>query len=161
MRLEVLRFACLLLVAVSMAGGLAHVFSLPQKIDLSEDEYFTVQQVYRGWALLGIPLFGSLFGTVCLAALLHRRHKHFGLTAISAALLATGLVLFFSVTFPANQQTQNWTAVPENWEQLRRQWEYSHAAQAALVCAAFICLAWQTVHVPKRTWDSTFSVRLL
>jgi hypothetical protein len=38
---------------------------------------------------------------------------------------ALSLVVFFVFTFPANQQAQNWTVLPENRESLRRQWEYS------------------------------------
>ena len=37
-----------------MAAGMAHLFELPNKIHLSREDYLTVQQIYRGWALLGI-----------------------------------------------------------------------------------------------------------
>jgi hypothetical protein len=47
-------------------------------------------------------------------------------------LVGASLVVFFVWTFPTNQATANWTVVPENWQELRRQWEYSHAAGAAL-----------------------------
>jgi hypothetical protein len=36
--------------------------------------------------------------------------------------------------------TDNWTLQPENWEALRRQWEYSHAVNAGVTFLAF-CLA--------------------
>jgi len=29
----------------------------------------------------------------------------------------------FLFTYPANQQTQDWTVLPENWESQRRHWE--------------------------------------
>jgi hypothetical protein len=32
----------------------AHLFELPNKIGLSEEHYFLVQSIYRGWALFGI-----------------------------------------------------------------------------------------------------------
>jgi hypothetical protein len=38
-------------------------------------------------------------------------------------------------------QSGNWTFMPDNWRELRRQWEYSHAAGAGLYLAAFIMLA--------------------
>ena len=41
--------------------------------------------------------------------------------------------MFFAWVFPANQATSNWTVKPDNWEGLRRQWEYGHAAVALLV----------------------------
>jgi hypothetical protein len=49
-------------------------------------------------------------------------------------------VLFWTFTFPANQQTHNWTVLPENWLALRQQWEYSHAASAGLNLMAFVAL---------------------
>src|SRR6266550_2992731 len=42
------------------------------------------------------------------------------------------LIVFLVFTFPANRQTANWTVLPENWQELRRRWEYSHAVGAGL-----------------------------
>ncbi|MGE0650765.1 MAG: hypothetical protein AB7P12_03310 [Alphaproteobacteria bacterium] len=47
------RFLSFMFVGLSMGGALAHLFELPNKIGLPADAYFTVQQNYRGWALLG------------------------------------------------------------------------------------------------------------
>jgi hypothetical protein len=41
-------------------------------------------------------------------------------------------VIFWPVTYPANNATENWVTMPKGWEALRRQWEYSHAAGAVL-----------------------------
>lgn len=49
-------------------------------------------------------------------------------------------IVFWTFTFPANQATDNWTVLPEHWEKLRRQWEYSHAAGAGLDLIALIAL---------------------
>ncbi|HEV8657074.1 MAG TPA: hypothetical protein VGS96_00470 [Thermoanaerobaculia bacterium] len=38
---------------------MAHLFELPNKIGLSRDDYPTVQQIYRGWALAGILVLGA------------------------------------------------------------------------------------------------------
>jgi hypothetical protein len=44
-------------------------------------------------------------------------------------------------TQPVNRATRNWTVLPpENWQQLRRQWEYSHAASAVLNLIALFAL---------------------
>jgi hypothetical protein len=37
--------------------------------------------------------------------------------------------------------TTNWTVVPENWQAIRTQWEYSHAVNAVLTYFAFISVA--------------------
>ena len=57
-----------------------------------------------------------------------------------AAAIALSLVVFFLFTYPANQQTQNWTTLPDSWETLRRQWEYSHAVGAGLYFVALSAL---------------------
>jgi hypothetical protein len=48
---------------------------------------------------------------------------------------------FLDVYISRHQQTSNWTMLPETWETLRMQWEYSHAASAVLNLIAFIALA--------------------
>ena len=37
-----------------------------------------------------------------------------------------------------NEQTENWTMLPDNWAALRRQWEYSHAVSAILDLVALV-----------------------
>jgi hypothetical protein len=65
-----------------------------------------------------------------VALLLWRCRKRF-LPSLSAGLiLAVTLVVFFVWTYPANQATANWTAVPADWQALRSQWEFSHTAHA-------------------------------
>jgi len=52
------------------------------------------------------------------------------------ALLALGFVVaaqivFWTFTYPANLAPGQWTRLPDDWEPVRRRWEYSHAAGAA------------------------------
>jgi hypothetical protein len=133
---NILRFISIMLLAVALGGGFAHLFELLNKMPLSRDDYLTVQQIYRGWALLGIPIFGALIATFWLAALERRRRRPFGLTLAAALCILASLVVFFTFTFPANQATANWTFLPGNWEELRRRWEYSHAVGALLYYVA-------------------------
>jgi hypothetical protein len=60
------------------------------------------------------------------------RHEPWILRSTVVALLGliAAQVAFWTCTFPANVATSNWTTIPQNWEMLRRQWEYSHAAGA-------------------------------
>jgi hypothetical protein len=62
------------------------------------------------------------------------------LALISLLCLLTTLAVFFVFTFPANQVTNNWADAPANWQQLRWQWEMSHAANAAITFVAFCSL---------------------
>ena len=63
---------------------------------------------------------------------------------VPAAALCVGssLVVFFTCTYPANQATSNWTVIPANWQELRQQWEMSHAANALILFAGLCCVSW-------------------
>ena len=74
-RIQTTRFIALLASAVAMSGALAHLFELPHKIGLSAADYLTVQQIYRGWALLGIPVAAALVSTLMLAILVRHSRR--------------------------------------------------------------------------------------
>jgi len=137
---DLLRFASVMLTAIAMAGGFAHLLELPRKIEMSREDYLTVQQIYRGWALLGIAVVGALLSSVLLALTVHENPAELYLTVAAAVCIVVSLIVFFTFTFPANRRTANWTTLPENWMQLRRRWEYSHAVGAALYFLALSLL---------------------
>lgn len=140
MALTIARFLSLVFAALAMAPALAHLLELPNKINLSHDEYLIVQQIYRGWALLGIVVFGALAFSLLLTIMVQHQPKRFRLALFGFVCIVATQVVFWTFTYPANQQTNNWTMLPENWEALRRQWEYSHAASAGLNFIALIAL---------------------
>jgi ABC-type cobalamin transport system permease subunit len=140
MGLSTARFLSLLFAALALAPALAHLLELPNKIGLSREDYLTVQQIYRGWALLGFVVAGALLSTLILTIMVRKRPKEFALTLVAFACIVGTQVVFWAFTFPANQQTSNWTVLPENWMALRTQWEYSHAASAVLNLIALIAL---------------------
>jgi Domain of unknown function (DUF1772) len=141
-----LRVLALLLTGLILVPSAAHLFELPGKIGLDRDAYFTVQGIYDGWALFGAPIIAAMLANGALSFALRRQDPVAARWALaSAVLIAASLVIFFIWTFPANQATANWTAKPENWETLRREWEYSHAANALVVFAAFLATAIATV----------------
>jgi ABC-type cobalamin transport system permease subunit len=135
------RFLSLLFAALALAPALAHLLELPNKIGLSRDDYLIVQQIYRGWALLGIVILGAVLSTLILTILVRKRPNEFALSLVAFLCIVGTQLVFWTFTFPANQQTNNWTVLPENWTTLRVQWEYSHAASALLNLVAFVALA--------------------
>ena len=138
-------FLSILFTAVAMAAGFAHLFELPNKIHLSREDYLTVQQIYRGWALLGIAVMGALLSTLMLTVLVRENPWVFYLTLTATLCIALSLLVFFLFTYPTNQETNNWTNLPENWQALRRQWEYSHAVGAGLYFIALTALTLSTL----------------
>ena len=135
-----LKFFAIVLTALASVPGGAHLFALPNKVNLTESNYFIVQNVYRGWALFGIVLFGAVFANLALAWA-SRGRRAFVFVLICLCCLVANLVIFFAFTFPANEATNNWTQVPADWQQLRWQWEVSHAVNAVLAFAGFCSLA--------------------
>jgi hypothetical protein len=137
---DIAMFMALLSTAVALGGALAHLLELPNKIDLPADQYFIVQSIYRGWNQLGLVLFVELLSILTLIALSSRRNGVFWPALAALLCLMVAQALFWLYTFPANVATANWTVIPQDWEQLRRQWEYSHAAGAILQLGAMIAL---------------------
>ena len=138
--MKTLQFIAIVLTALALVPGGAHLFALPNKIHLSESSYFIAQNIYRGWVLLGIVLIGAVLANAALAVLMCGQRPAFILALISTLCLIATLAIFFTFTYPANQVTNNWTQVPANWEELRWQWEVSHAVNAAITFAALCSL---------------------
>lgn len=147
--MKTVHFFALVFTALALVPSGAHFFELPGKIGLSQADYFVVQDIYRGWALFGIVLIGAILANSLLAALRWRHGGRPVLPGSAFLLVAATLVIFFTWTYPANQATQNWTVVPENWQALRSQWEYAHATNAVLTFLAFCALVVDAL-IPER-----------
>jgi hypothetical protein len=143
-------FVAILCMAVAMAAGWAHLLELPNKIGLSGEDYLTVQQIYRGWALLGIPGCSSshLGGGAHLASPQCGRSFLFCAAGHSAhCSKPRGLLLVYLAGKPSDA---NWTVLLQEWEKLRRQWEYSHAAGAILDFTALASLLLSVISERQR-----------
>ena len=145
MTLRIAQFLALVLMAISLLPGGAHLFAMAHKLALSEEAYFTVQGIYAGWALFAIPIIGALLANCLVAFLLHRQKAAALFAALAAVSIAAFFAVFFTWTFPANQATANWTQPTADWEELRLAWEYSHAANALILFAGFCALVLSTL----------------
>jgi hypothetical protein len=135
---ESIQFAAVVFCGLALVPAAAHVMELPNKIHLSREDYLVAQKLYRGWQFVGIVVVLALIATALLA--LQARGSDGA--ALAAAWLAFICVVatqavFWIFTFPVNRITKNWTSLPADWMALRRRWEYSHAASAALNLLAF------------------------
>jgi len=138
MSMKTIYFIALFFVAVTLGPALAHLLELPNKINLTREEYLTVQQIYRGWALLGFVVAGALLSTLVLTIMVRHQRQAFVFALIAFLCIVGTQVVFWTYTYPTNQVTNNWTILPENWKELRRQWEYSHATSAGLNLLALV-----------------------
>ena len=140
MAAQIVRFFSLFFVGLTLGPGLAHVLQMPHKMGLSGEDYLRVQQLYAGWAWLGLVVMGALISTFLLTVLVRARLRQFALACIALGSVFVTQVIFWTFTFPVNQQTHNWTMLPVNWMTLRERWEYSHATAAIFDLIAFIAV---------------------
>lgn len=139
--LYTLRVIAILFTALATIPAGAHLLSMASKLKLDQADYLASQRAYDGWSLLAIVVLGALLSTFALAIVLYREREPYLLATLAFLCIVGTQVIFWTFTFPANQATQNWTALPVDWETLRLQWEVSHAASAILNLAALTLLA--------------------
>jgi hypothetical protein len=139
--LNVAFFMALVASALVLGPAVAHLFSLPSKIGLAREEYFIVQKAYRGWSQIGWLLAIQLASLASAAFLARVERRILVPTVLALACVAAAQMVFWLFTYPANVATANWTLPPLGWQALRHQWEYSHAAGAALQIAGFSLLS--------------------
>ncbi|WP_064710734.1 hypothetical protein [Rhizobium bangladeshense] len=123
-------FIALLATALALGGAMAHLLELPNKISLARNDYFVVQKAYRGWNRLAFFLLIQLIAIVSVAIMSRYEPSVFWPAVVSALCLLGAQAVFWVYTYPANVATKNWTGIPDDWETLRTNWEYSHAAGA-------------------------------
>lgn len=145
-----IRFCAIAFTALALVPGGAHLLELPNKLGLSADQYLVVQQIYRGWALVGVLVVGALVSTAALAYTLRGESGFAAAVAALSCIVATQIV-FWSATYPVNVTTENWSILPANWHALRLRWEYSHAVNALLGLAALFAASTAVVRsLPTR-----------
>jgi uncharacterized membrane protein len=124
-----------------LGPGVAHAFELPTRMSLPREEYYIVQQVYRGWSTFSIVLVVVQFISLLTTAFLVRQDRRVLIPTVLAVLFVlVAQVLFWTYTHPANVATANWTVQIDDWVRFRRSWEYAHLARAGLQALAMMCL---------------------
>jgi hypothetical protein len=91
---------------------------------------------------LSVPL--AVLSVLALTVTLRGTGASFTFALIALLLLIGELVVFWGFTAPVNRATDNWTMLPENWEQLRAQWEYCHYV-LAMGTLAMSVLDWRSM----------------
>jgi hypothetical protein len=139
MLLRTWRFAAITLTALLMGLEFGHALELPAKMGYDGPLYVRTQNTlyqFFGWPGPGAWVtLGAVLSAVGLAFLVRERRPAFPLTLVAAACLLLAFpVVYFWFIEPVNVVIEQATptSVPANWEQLRRQWEYAHAANFVL-----------------------------
>jgi hypothetical protein len=157
----VLQFLSLLLAALGLAPGAAHLLEMPVKLGYMPEQYFTVTSTLYG-------LFGSVgaviqFGALAVAGLLAFRSRVSSATRLpvaAAVLFGLSLVAWGALVAPVNAQ---WSEAIESgsrslsqvYAELRLRWEYGHVVAFVLWFSGYLCLSWLAVRRPRAESSNT------
>jgi hypothetical protein len=78
MALRLIQFLAIMLTALALVPSGAHLDALPNKMAMAQAAYFVAQQIYAGWALFGIVLFGALIANLAHAIVLRKLGRSLG-----------------------------------------------------------------------------------
>jgi hypothetical protein len=138
--IRLVQFLAIILVAVYLVPGGAHVFELPNKIGMDQSSYMTAQRLYDGWFRFNLFLIAAMVAAAVLASLSRRQRPPYGFAIAGLVLMLASAGGFFVFVRPINLATAGWTVVPEDFEAARAQWEYGHVFDAALIFLALVAL---------------------
>jgi cytochrome bd-type quinol oxidase subunit 2 len=159
MKVKVLQFFTLMLVALSMGMALCHLLEMPVRLGYEPELWSRVTNVEVIYRLFGSPLGAALEGgawvtAVAWAVLARKRSRAvFRLALAGAACMVLAQVAWWTFVFPVNQEMAGWApgALPADFAELRSQWEYTHAARAVLQIASLgLIVASVLADPPKR-----------
>ena len=89
----------LVFTALAMVPYCAHLFSLPNKIGMTQEQYFIAQSVYRNWSLLAFVLIPAMLIDLVWAYVLSAERTAFVLALLGCACMAATLPVFFAWTY--------------------------------------------------------------
>ena len=147
MLLKLIRFAAILLAALTLGLSLCHVMQLPAR--MGWDQYLWVGSTVQGglyamFGLVGAVIFVATVIALTLLAYFVREHGRpgFALARSAAILFALALVLWWVLVYPVNVALAKWVngPVPADWADYRARWEWGHAIISVVELAGFAAL---------------------
>ena len=106
MALRLIQFLAIMLTALALVPSGAHLAALPNKMAMAQPAYFIAQQIYAGWALFGIVLFGALAANLAHTIVLCRLGRSFGYKRPTTGplCLRTGIICVSNGNIPTRQR---------------------------------------------------------
>jgi hypothetical protein len=154
-----LKICAVIVVAIVLAMGIAHVLELPGKLRLPKEQYLAVQAIYYpGFTYAGATEPLGVILTALLAFLMPAGSSSFWLTVTSCLALALMHAIYWVSIHPINNfwlkdislqgaggaffgfGSKPTRTGQVDWTYLRGRWEYSHLARAGLAVVAFVLL---------------------
>ncbi|HET7833866.1 MAG TPA: hypothetical protein VFK88_12970 [Gallionella sp.] len=130
------RLITIMFTALSMGMAFSHLLELPAKMTYDAALWLMLQHtLYGAFGLIGAVIeVSAVLTAAILAILVQKRRLAFGWTLLGALCLAAGHAAWWIWVAPVNDVIAPLTraTLPADWENLRNQWEYTHAAHAVL-----------------------------
>jgi hypothetical protein len=136
----------LLLAALGMVMGGAHLLELPVRLQYEHALYMQVTStLYRYYGLVGGPIQVLAILSAALLAWLVRARRAFRSTLLGTICLAVSLLLWFLLVQPVNVAwadalRSSPAEAIQAYAQLRNRWEYGHLSAFIAWLAGFILL---------------------
>ena len=131
------RFLTMLFALIPLSVLLSNLFEMPDKINLSKDNYEVIQGYSSELVWLVLFEIGALIMTIVLIVIEKKKKRTYKHLLLALICFAVSITLFFIFILPADITTNNWSDFPTDWQPLRAQWEYSNAIRAILSFAGF------------------------
>jgi hypothetical protein len=163
--IRILRFATLLLVALSMGMAFAHALELRPKMDYEPAMYLLPHRTL--YEFFGPPVGGfieaaAVLSSVALVFFVRRRGRAFLPTAAGAVCMVIAHVIWWLWVNPANVALveMSLNSPPPDWTQFRNQWEYTHFARFFLQLVSLSALLISVlVETPETVGNSDLGAR--
>jgi hypothetical protein len=139
--LKAWRFITIMITAVLMTMGFAHLWQLPPRLSYDGALWLDTLTFYIKFGPAGpgpVIEIGAILATTILLVLVRRRRPAFAFTLMALIALLLSTAAWWLFVYPVNRELLTWTAdtLPQNWMDFRDQWEYTNAARAGLMFVA-------------------------
>lgn len=136
--LDAVQLSVIALVAIAIAPTLGGALSLPAHLSLKPADYVSSQRLDHSALLVGTLGIFALVAAGIHSFLVRSSVAAFAWSLVAAAGLAAAQIVFWAVAFPVLSITDNWNLIPDDFESVRRQWEYALAASGVLSLGALL-----------------------
>lgn len=134
---DLTRYLTVLFIVIPLSALLWDLFEFPAKFDLSKDNYQSLRNFSSSLSWLVVFEIAGLIMTLILLLIEKKKKRTYRNLLVALICFAVSITLFFIFILPENISTENWTTMPDNWNDLRTQWEYAAAARALISLAGF------------------------
>ena len=146
MLLKIARLTTILFIALSMGPAICHFLEMPAKMSYDGSIWLMLHHtLYQNFGKLGAFFeVGAVLLSIWLTYLVRRSPLPFFWTFIGAFCLVLAHAAFWLWIDPVNRIMISATekTLPENWEVLRLQWEYTHSLRAVLETMALAAIVY-------------------